>query len=109
MRSLPSIVTPGKPYAAARSARLSTGTPSRLGTDSAHRLSWTTKTMLSRWIPAKLSASCQTPFEVAPSPTKATATLSFFWILKARAEPVTITVCAAMVEAGVMIPAGFHP
>jgi len=35
--------------------------------------------------------------------------LSFFWILKASAEPVTMTVCAAMVEAGVMMPAGFQP
>ena len=60
-------------------------------------------------MPAKFSASCQTPFDVAPSPTKATATLSNFWIFHASAEPVTITVCAAMVDAGVTIPIGFQP
>src|SRR5206468_10428993 len=71
MRSFPSIVTPGKPYAFARSETFSSGTPRRFGTDSAQRLSCTTKTQFSLWIPAKFRASCQTPFEVAPSPTKA--------------------------------------
>ena len=67
------------------------------------------KTIGRLWTPAKFRASCQTPFDVAPSPTKATATLSFFWIFQARAEPVTITVCAAIVEAGVTMPIGFQP
>src|SRR3954468_10064789 len=103
------MVTPGKPYAAARSETSVTGTPSAAGTDSAQRLFWQTNTQFSLWTPAKFSASCQTPLLVAPSPTKQTATLSFFWILYASAQPVAITVCAAMVDAGVMMPSGFHP
>src|ERR1035437_5872542 len=78
-------------------------------TDSAHMLFWQTKTMGRSFTPAKFSASCQKPSDVEPSPENAMAMKLFFFILLARATPVAILSCAAMVEEGVMTLRGAYP
>src|SRR4249920_64519 len=72
--SAPSTRTPGIPYAAARSAIVGTANSFAFGVEYANWLLLTTHTTGRRMTADVLIASCQRPFDVAPSPQIAIAT-----------------------------------
>src|SRR5262249_8802123 len=94
--SVPSTRTPGIPYPAALSARVSAAVCADSGVEIAHWLLLQNRTTGARMTPAKLAPSWNEPSEVAPSPKNAIAQArsprSFF----PQASPAACGTCVAI-------------
>src|SRR6202011_537624 len=95
----PSHTTPGTPYPGALSATLATFICISCGVEIAHSLFSTRNTIGRPWTAAKLTDSCHSPCEVAPSPVvHRTARAGSPRYLNANATPTACVQCDAMIE-----------